>query len=131
MKGYIIKEDGTHHAIDFEDELHVLQKLIGGLIDITRRPIGDDGKEYLIVCDDEGLMKGCNITATQGYEPALVGTLLVVNKGDSEDFASLSDEDITYISNSTRNVMFENKEDGTIHIRSTLRITENASEGQE
>lgn len=98
MKGYLINENGTHHVINFEDNLATLQRIVGGTITITRRGVGAEQREFLIVCDDEGLLKERKVTAMHvPFEPALWGNLLIVNKGDSEDFKSLTSEDVDYI----------------------------------
>lgn len=120
MKGYVIRENGEHKPIDFENTLDCLHDVIGGLIDITRRNIGEEGKEYLIVCDDEGLLKECKITAIRDGKPALVGNLLIVNQGDVEDFSSLTEDDVTYIRNSV-SVVLTNGPDG-MSLQSVVRL---------
>lgn len=68
------------------------------VIDIVARKIGE--KVYLIVCDDEGLLKNKpKISAINKLgQPMLVGSLFIVNNNqEDDDLSSLTSDDITYI----------------------------------
>ena len=85
-------------VVEVEKELESYHKMLDcRCIDITSRMI--DGKEFDIVCDDEGLFdndpKLSAITAD--YQPALVGNLFIVKFDGYQDITSLSQEDIDFI----------------------------------
>lgn len=99
---YRISEDGSHGPLIIEDNLDALQKAVGGYIDVVIRRIGAEGREYTIVCDDEGALRGREVTAVLRNYPALVGDLLILRNGVRKDFDSLTDDDLDYISRSMK-----------------------------
>lgn len=102
MIAYHVGEDGAHGPIDIDDDLSSLHEAVGGYIDIVTRRIGPDGREYAIVCDDEGILHDREVTAVRGGAPALVGDLLVVRNGTGGDLRSLTNKDMDYISRSMK-----------------------------
>ena len=72
------------------------------LITICYLPI--DGKEYCVICDDEGLFKlHTRVSAVNLYnlDPMIVGSILICSADDPDDtgdFVSLSADDIARIS---------------------------------
>ena len=67
------------------------------MIDIVRRSIG--GKDYNIICDDEGLLKD-NITISainKDWQEMLVGNLIICGFEKLGELTSLTDEDIAHI----------------------------------
>jgi len=104
MIAYQVREDGAHGPIDVDDDLSSLHEAIGGYIDIVTRRIGSDGREYAIICDDEGILRDREVTAVRGCFQALVGNLLIVRKGTRGDLKSLTNKDIDYISKSMKDI---------------------------
>lgn len=107
MKAVLIREFEEPKVIELTGKSGELQEIIGGWIDIVRRRIGASNTDYLIVCDDEGILKGRSITAKLDGEPALVGDLIIVKPGDSEDFAPLTDYDVDNILGATERVLID------------------------
>lgn len=67
------------------------------LIDITSRTIG--GRRFLVVCDDEGLLKNdaqLSAIAPSG-EVMFVGNLFIAKSDGEDDLESLSDEECAHI----------------------------------
>lgn len=84
---YRIGKDG-HGSMNVEPTLTNFYSLIGtDCIDIVVRRIG--GRPYNIVLDDEGILKKSPLTAANGWEEALYGTLLVFGIGSDGDLATL------------------------------------------
>jgi len=78
----IIKADGTVETIDKELTLEVMQKVVGGYIQIVTAPNGQ-----LIVLDEEGKIKGksVNVRATNLYgnpHDLIVGDVIVANNDE-------------------------------------------------
>lgn len=85
-------------TIDIEDDLDVFYEIIKcRTIDIVNRKIGD--RDYLIICDDEGLLKDNPILSAidQKIQPMLVGNLLIVKNGFEGELEGLTDEDVEFI----------------------------------
>lgn len=81
-------KSGWVHVVDELDEFYRLIET--DTIDIVHRRVGD--AEYAIVCDDDGLLKGEPlVTALDSeYNPALVGTLIILRDGEDGALDSLT-----------------------------------------
>ncbi len=95
VKGLLIRTDGTAEFKTVEDELNTYYtELNCDCIDIVTRFIGDE--EFVITCDDEGLLKepvpSITVFDTDG-EPMIVGNVFICRRNGPE-MASLTDEDI-------------------------------------
>ncbi|MFA6668699.1 MAG: DUF3846 domain-containing protein [Candidatus Methanomethylophilaceae archaeon] len=97
---YAVHENGDHGPVNVKDDLTALQESVGGYIDIVTRHIGAKGRPYIIVCDDEGCLRGRKTTAVFEGKRALVGDLLILRKGRNGKLDSLTDDDINYVSDS-------------------------------
>lgn len=73
-------------------------------IDIVSRKI--DGREFDIVCDDEGLLKDPQkISAIDIMcQPMLVGNLFIVKFDGIEDIKSLNDDEINHVLKNCRKI---------------------------
>lgn len=73
-------------------------------IDIVSRKIG--GREFDIVCDDEGLLKDPQkISAIDIMrQPMLVGNLFIVKFDGIEDITSLNDDEINHVLKNCRKI---------------------------
>lgn len=91
------------HIVDIQDKLETYYSLLEcDCIDMVHREIG--GKSYLIVCDDEALLKDKAIVSAINsfWTPMLVGNLLVLNDGKNGTVTGLTAADISNVLNSTR-----------------------------
>lgn len=92
-------EESLPTTLTIEDDLKAYQTLIEcDSIDIVRRFIG--GKQYTIVCDDEGLLKEHPIISavTKDGIVALVGNLVIAGlPNDEGELTSLTDKDVKEI----------------------------------
>ena len=104
MRGFLVDvKTGEARAVETQTGNGALAdyyRLIGcKTIDITSRSIG--GKEFDIICDDEGLYAegGAIVSALDSkYRPALVGSLIVCNYDENTgENTSLTDEDIAHL----------------------------------
>lgn len=83
---------------EVEDTLEEYYNLLNcDMIEIVSRHIG--GKDYDIICDEEGLLKVNPIVSAFDSlnQPMLVGNLFIVNYGGNGKEASLTEEDIDHI----------------------------------
>lgn len=83
---------------EIEDTLEGYYELLNcDMIEIVSRHIG--GKDYDIICDEEGLLKVNPIVSAidSNNQPMLVGSLFIVNYGGNGEEASLTEEDINHI----------------------------------
>lgn len=70
-------------------------------IDIATRKIGNNGKYYDIICDDEGLLQDkpkVSAIASNG-SGMLVGNLIITNYNSNGETTSLTENDIEYLLN--------------------------------
>ena len=109
---YLNVKDGKQpEIIDIPDELETFYKLIKcDTIDIVRRKIG--GKEYHIICDDEGLFDQPAIPSliNHNYGVDLVGNLIICNCDEQGELQSLTDVEAERIINQTYlSINFENQ----------------------
>lgn len=91
------------HFVDIQDKLETYYSLLEcDCIDMVHCVIG--GKSYLIVFDDEGLLKDKAIVSAINsfWSPMLVGNLLVLNEGKNGTVTGLTAADISNVLNSTR-----------------------------
>lgn len=105
MRAYVIREDGTHGAVeignkDIDDGVHYNEIIDCDMIDMVRRTVGN--RAYTMVVDDEGLLKDRTPRAAwvkfgQLVE-MLVGTIVIVSVPDGEGWChGLSDDDVDNI----------------------------------
>lgn len=93
MKVLLVKPQMYPQVVEIENELEVLQKMVGGLIQAVY-PFED---EVCLICNDEG--KLLNLKSNRAlYDngsvyDVIAGDFLVVGTG-MEDFCSLTDEQI-------------------------------------
>ena len=103
MKALIINK-GTATFEDFEPTLEEYYKKIGcDVIDIVCYNV--NGKDYDIICDDEGLLKSPPLIVTAVGEdgsPLLVGGLIICNYDDEGNERSLEPDDILRLTNAVQ-----------------------------
>lgn len=106
LLGYQILEDGICGPVYVEDDLAALQKAVNtNCIGIVRRRIGPERRIYSIVHDDEGLIKGRDVTAIYDTDSAaFVGDLLIFRDRSDGELDSLTMEDVQNISEHIRPV---------------------------
>lgn len=84
MTIYIKQPDEAPRQIFVPNELHALQELVGGYIEVVQLT-----QDLAIICDEEGRLKGqpfnCEIVGI-----GFVGTILMVGV-DGEDFTDVPD----------------------------------------
>lgn len=99
--------------IDFEPSLKKYYELLKcDTIDIVERSVG--GKNFDIICDDEGLMLDKPvISAVNGKcEPMLVGSLLFVHHNGEGETTGLTSDECAHILSHVRHVRTANDPDG-------------------
>ena len=72
-------------------------------VEMPLRWIGD--KPFIIICDEEGTFRSdCKVSARNGDEVMLVGNLLVVAEGDTEegDIRGLTEQEAKYVMDHVR-----------------------------
>lgn len=95
LRGIYVGESAEEVTI--EASLEAYYKLLNcEYIDIVTRQIG--GREYSIICDDEGTFKESpKLSAVyQDNSPALVGEIFITNR-DAENLSDLNDDDVSNI----------------------------------
>ena len=99
VKGYLIDVDkAEHRLVMFDDSVEEIVKLLNcSVFTVVYRYIGN--KEYVIYCDDEGLLKRePRVSAVDSkHEVQLVGNLLIARNGYGGVTESLDDSDIQNI----------------------------------
>lgn len=93
MKVVLVEPRKHARVVEIDHTLESMQKIVGGYIETFRL---DD--EVYIICNEEGKMGGFQPNRAIWYEGELIeiifGTFFIcAAPWDSEDFASLSDED--------------------------------------
>lgn len=99
--------------IDFEPSLQKYYELLNcGTIDIVERSVG--GKNFDIICDDEGLMLDRPVVSaiTGNGEPMLVGNLLFVHHNGEGETTGLTSDECAHIQRYVRQVRTGNCPDG-------------------
>ena len=110
MKSFLIAVNSGFSAnnprvVEVEDDLQEFYALIGcEWIDIVSRRIA--GKWFVIVCDDEGLLKDSPKVSAINSErrPMLVGNLLFFHEDDEGNLVGISDDDVAFLK---RNLTFD------------------------
>lgn len=104
IRGLYVKKSGSVDIIEFEDSLEEMYKLLDcDMIEIVKRPIGVDKREFTIICDEEARLKDfklTDITAVENndYEPFIVGNILIVSPNNEDgELHSLTLEEMEYI----------------------------------
>ena len=110
MKVFYLNEKATEY-IDIEDDLKVFYKMLN-CSQITIPTFKVDGKEFDVICDDEGLLKQRNVSAVdKDGSPMLVGNLIFAHHDDEGDLTSITDEEAELL---RRNVLLAKDEKGKI-----------------
>jgi len=84
--------------VDVADKLDEFYRLLRcDTIDITERNIG--GKQFSVMCDDEGLLKnGAIVSAVDSNgEPVLVGNLLFFHTDPNGNLLGISDDECQHL----------------------------------
>lgn len=105
--GYRVCEDGSYGPVSVKDDLDDLQQAVrADCIEIIGRRVGPEKRGYAIVCDEEGMLRGRDLTAvyTGIRAPALVGDLLILRMREDGDLDSLTEDDLGYIAQHIRTV---------------------------
>lgn len=93
MKVLLVKPETHPQVVEIENELEVLQKIVGGLIE-TVYPFKD---EVCLICNEEGKLLNLQMNRALydngSVYDVIAGDFLVVGMG-VEDFCSLTDEQI-------------------------------------
>ena len=85
-------------AIEADCSLEAMQSIVGGWIEVTKPPLHDD--DAIIVCNEEGKLRGLTPNRKLHHRDGVLydviwGTFFIINApSDSDDFASLTDEQI-------------------------------------
>jgi len=87
MKIVIKEPDNKPYIKDIEDKLEVWQNIVGGFIEVVNLT-----NTILIVCNDEGKIKGLNMYFTWRND-IIVGTVCFVGD-DGEEFRGLTENEI-------------------------------------
>lgn len=99
MKAVICKVWKAPAVVEVDNELHALQRLVGGHIEVV--PYSQDGK-ILLVCNEEGrlleLEPNRNVLLGEKYEQAIFGDFLLVG-ARGEEFTDLTPEQADYVLN--------------------------------
>ena len=83
-----------------KNDIHSFYNVIDcDCIDIATRKIGDNGKYYDIIVDDEGLLKSSPLVSAfnKDLKPMLVGNLIITKYNEDGETTTLTEEDITYL----------------------------------
>ena len=99
MKVVLVEPRKKARVVEIDHSLESMQKIVGGYIEQFRL---DD--EVYIICNEEGKMGGFQPNRAIWYEGELIeiifGTFFIcAAPWDSENFASLSDEDAQHFAN--------------------------------
>lgn len=99
MKTILIDvQNGCMIPVDVPDKLEVFyEQLNCDTIDITERNIG--GKQFSVMCDDEGLLKdGAIVSAVNSNgEPVLVGNLMFFHTDRNGNLVGLADDECQHL----------------------------------
>ena len=99
LTGYLVDVlDDLSGPITISNTLDALYNVLNcDLIDVIYLTLGE--KEFCVIVDDEGLLKGSpKISAiSKTGAPMLVGNLLLVSADGGDDFESLTPDDISLI----------------------------------
>lgn len=117
IKGVLLDiEKNAADVVEFVPTLEEYYRMLHcDCIDIVSRKIGvKDGRVFDIVCDDEGLFREENkISAINDMgEAMLVGSLLLLNRGENGEEASLTDDDARFILSNIQKMCTRNHPEG-------------------
>jgi hypothetical protein len=118
IKGVLIDiENDKADVVEFECKLQKYYEMLHcDCIDIVSREIGHgrSRRRFDIVCDDEGTFKmNAKISAIDNLGSAqLVGSLLVVNRGEDGETVSLTDEECDYVLEHVQKMYTRNHPEG-------------------
>lgn len=89
----VVKEVGQEPEVkEVENELHVLQGIVGGYIQCVSLP-----KNVLCICNEEGKILNMPANIVLGFD-VICGDILFCSS-NGEDFDSLNDEQIELVTN--------------------------------
>lgn len=98
MKAVLVKVGKPHQILDVENELHALQRLVGGYIQVIPYNAPENG--ILVICDEEGKLKKKKpnrvVVVKNHIVDCICGDFLLVGKGE-EEFIDLTPEQLKYI----------------------------------
>lgn len=83
-----------------DNELHALQTLVDGYIEIACHFIGGNGSMFAVVCDEEGRLKGKLNNIFYPYAIGLwqcIAGDVFITKVKGEEFVDMSEEDVQYV----------------------------------
>lgn len=78
------------------DDLSTWQGLVGGYIEVV--PYGDENLNILVICNEEGKLKGLQPNIYY-YSDILVGNIVFVSSNAEGDFIGLNKQQIIYVLN--------------------------------
>lgn len=118
IKGVLLDiENNEAKIVEFESKLQNYYDMLHcDTIDIVSRSLGYNRshKRFDIVCDDEGLYKeGNKISAISNLGSAMfVGSLLVVNRDENGETASLTDKECKFVLDKIQKMYTNNHPEG-------------------
>jgi len=89
MKIIIKNPKEEPYVAEVEDNLETYQKIVGGYIEAIK--IGDSQDRILLICNEEGKLKGLQPNFFISGD-TIVGTVFFVGEGE-EDFRGLTDDE--------------------------------------
>ena len=103
LKVLLVRVGEEPKVVEIEDTLEAKQKLVGGYIEMCSPPLHDDSA--VIICNEEGKLLGLKpnaylVNRDGDVYDVVCGDFFIVDAPlDSEDFKSLSDEQIEKYTN--------------------------------
>lgn len=96
--GYLLDPiDSIYEPRELQDDIHTYYRVLHcDLIDITGIQI--NGKQYQVICDDEGLLRENPLPTIYRPDGTLVGACFVTGLADDDgNLTSLTDDDVANI----------------------------------
>lgn len=85
----VFEPDKECYIKDIDNTLEAMQEVVGGYIECLTMTSGlDDGTDLVLVCDEEGKLKGKPLTGLMVGNDTIVGTAFICKAKDGE-FLSL------------------------------------------
>lgn len=117
IKGVLLDLDkDTAEVVEFIPSLENYYEMLHcDTIDIVSRKVGvTNGRIFDIVCDEDGLFKeGNKISAIDNLgRPMLVGSLLLLNRGEDGEETTLNDDECKYILGKIQKMYTRNHPEG-------------------
>ncbi len=106
--------------IEIENDLDTFYELLEvDCIDIVSRPIGNNGKRFDIICDDEGLFKKDNVPSYIMFDDnrateVILGNIIIANDDNDGCLSSITDDEYDYIIQNIHTVVEKGKENNVI-----------------